>query len=88
MYLKLQNDFVKKLCQRTMSSDVTVVNVISLQIVQTLCAGKVDPVDFGGFFSIVTVALDLPGFIKNQRTGVHGSPSIGKQVMPGTVVDV
>ena len=46
MYLKLQNDFVKKLCQRTMSSDVTVVNVISLQIVQTLCAGKVDPVDF------------------------------------------
>ena len=37
MYLKLQNDFVKKLCQRTMSSDVTVVNVISLQIVQTVC---------------------------------------------------
>lgn len=55
MYLKLQNDFVKKLCQRTMSSDVTVVNVISLQIVQTLCAGKVDPVDFRCVFGIVKV---------------------------------
>ena len=47
--------------------------------------GKVDPVRFRGFFGIVTVALDLPGFIKNQRTGVHGPPSIGKQVMPGNV---
>ena len=57
MYLKLQNDFVKKLCQRTMSSDVTVVNVISLQIVQTLCAGKVDPVDFRCVFGIVSIDL-------------------------------
>ena len=45
MYLKLQNDFVKKLCQRTMSSDVTVVNVISLQIVQTCLLYTSDAAD-------------------------------------------
>lgn len=88
MYLKLQNDFVKKLCQRTMSSDVTVVNVISLQIVQTLCAGKVDPVDFRCVFGIVSIDLWLRWKIDDNASSRYRLPFIINEKMPTSFVNI
>ena len=86
--LKLGNDLVKEIPQFRGFADHACPNLVVCKLGLNLRPGKMNPVDFRCLLRVITVSLRFAGAVENQRSGLHRLPSVRKQIMSGTTVNV